>query len=324
MAEWGTFAGFAGVVLTALLFLAYVSQGSLSGAERESSAESDPDDAATDADAHGPVPAVAPDAEGDDGDEPSADAPRRRPNGGTVDRSDAALDAGDDPRREDPDGPAHRQLREMGDGTGELSTGMLLVNVALSQGFLGGLLVLGAWYTGVPLSALGLGPAAFAPAVLLAGVGVGVGLYVANEVGAAVGERFGLGGSEELRSALAPDSARGWVLLFGGVLPVIAAFEEFLFRAVLVGAFATGFGVSPWVLAVLSSVAFAAGHGAQGPAGVAVTGALGFVLAAAFVLTGSLAAVVVAHYLVNALEFAVHEGLGVEWTDRGGGRADGG
>jgi membrane protease YdiL (CAAX protease family) len=61
-------------------------------------------------------------------------------------------------------------------------------------------------------------------------------------------------------------------------------------------------------------VAFALGHGAQGPAGVAATGVLGFVLAAAFVLTGSLLVVVVAHYLVNALEFVVHEAPGTEWA----------
>jgi membrane protease YdiL (CAAX protease family) len=54
--------------------------------------------------------------------------------------------------------------------------------------------------------------------------------------------------------------------------------------------------------------------------GVVVTGVLGFVLAAAFVLTGSLLAVVVAHYLVNALEFVVHEGLGADpfGRERGG------
>ncbi|MCH7661371.1 MAG: CPBP family intramembrane metalloprotease domain-containing protein, partial [Euryarchaeota archaeon] len=40
---------------------------------------------------------------------------------------------------------------------------------------------------------------------------------------------------------------------------------------------------------------------------------LGFVLAAAFILTESLLVVVVAHYLVNALEFVVHEGFGIEW-----------
>jgi uncharacterized membrane protein len=38
------------------------------------------------------------------------------------------------------------------------------------------------------------------------------------------------------------------------------------------------------------------------------------VLAVTFVLTGSLLVVVVAHYLVNALEFVVHEGLGFEWS----------
>lgn len=50
--------------------------------------------------------------------------------------------------------------------------------------------------------------------------------------------------------------------------------------------------------------------GAQGRLGIIVTGLLGFVLAAAFVLTESLLVVVVAHYLVNALEFAGHELFG--------------
>jgi hypothetical protein len=35
-------------------------------------------------------------------------------------------------------------------------------------------------------------------------------------------------------------------------------------------------------------------------------------LAVLFVLTDSLLAVIVAHYLVNALELVVHEGLGVD------------
>ncbi|PSQ23595.1 CPBP family intramembrane metalloprotease domain-containing protein, partial [Halobacteriales archaeon QS_9_67_15] len=77
------------------------------------------------------------------------------------------------------------------------------------------------------------------------------------------------------------------------------------------GAPGAAFGVSPWALAVVSSVAFALGHGAQGRVGVAVTGALGLALAAGFILTDSLLVVVVAHYLVNALEFLVHEGLGL-------------
>ncbi len=183
----------------------------------------------------------------------------------------------------------------------------LLANVAVSQGALGTVLVFGAWWAAVPASALGLGATALAPAVLVAGVAAGGLLYLANEAAAAAGRRYGVEGAEAFRAALAPESRRGWAVLLLVVLPVVAAFEELLFRGVLVGALAVGFGVSPWVLAGLSSVAFAAGHGAQGRLGVAVTGVLGFALAAVFVLTESLAAVVVAHYLVNALEFVVNE-----------------
>jgi len=79
------------------------------------------------------------------------------------------------------------------------------------------------------------------------------------------------------------------------------------------------YGVNVWALAVVSSLAFALGHGAQGRVGVVVTGALGFVLAAGYVATGSLLVVVVAHYVINALEFLVHElldvgDIDVEWV----------
>lgn len=190
-----------------------------------------------------------------------------------------------------------------------LSGSLVLVNVALSQGLFGVVLLVGAWYAEVPPEALGLGPsplATGAPA-LFWGVALGLGIATANALGSAVAERFGYDPGTELRELLAPETARGWALLLGVALPTVAVFEEALFRATLVGAFAAGFGVSPWLLAVLSSVAFAVGHGAQGPAGIAVTGLLGFVLAAAFVLTGSLVVVTVAHYLVNAVEFLYHE-----------------
>nr|WP_245545383.1 CPBP family intramembrane glutamic endopeptidase [Halomicrobium katesii] len=65
-------------------------------------------------------------------------------------------------------------------------------------------------------------------------------------------------------------------------------------------ALAAGFSLSPWLLAVVSSVVFGAAHGAQGRVGMLVTGGLGLALAAGFVLTDSLLVVVVAHYLVNA------------------------
>jgi membrane protease YdiL (CAAX protease family) len=195
-------------------------------------------------------------------------------------------------------------------GVGALPPGALLFNVALSQGAFALLLLFGVWYAEVPSAALGV--AAPTAGALAGGVALGVALYLANEAGAAASDRLGLGRSEAVRGALAPASPAGWVALFAVVLPLVAGFEELLFRGVLVGALSTGFGISPWLLAACSSVAFALGHGAQGATGVVVTGLLGFALAAAFVLTGSLLVVFLAHYLVNALEFVVHEGLGLE------------
>lgn len=249
MPEWAAFAGFVGVVLVGLLFLARASTGAVT-----------------------PPEPTAPD---------SAEFPATL--------TDRVVDA-----------PEHRRPTP-------LSTTALLVNVAVSQALFASLLVVGTWVASVPASALGLTADAVGPASLAAGIGLGLCLHAVNTAGSRVTERFGLGDTAALREAMAPDSARGWAALFLVVLPLVAGFEELLFRGVLIGAFATGFGVSPWLLVALSAVAFALGHGAQGRIGILVTGALGFVLGAAFVLTGSLVAVVVAHYLVNALEFAVNE-----------------
>jgi membrane protease YdiL (CAAX protease family) len=195
-----------------------------------------------------------------------------------------------------------------------ISTGALLANVALTQGLFGALVAAGAWYFEIPPPALGLGggPWIAGPPALALGLGFGLVLWVGNEGAAALADVAGATYDEELRGMLAPDGVGGWALLFGGVLPIIAVVEEFLFRAAFVGAAAAGLGTSPWALAAVSSGAFALGHGAQGRAGVVVTGALGFALAAGFVLTGSLLMVVTAHYVVNALEFLVHEGAGLD------------
>jgi uncharacterized protein len=186
----------------------------------------------------------------------------------------------------------------------EFTPGMLLVNVAFSQGLFGVILVVAAVLAAIPAVALGLG--SVTGSQLGIGVLLGVALYVGNELGQRAADALDIDYEDGLRELLTPDSLRGWVVLLVLVLPIIAGFEELLFRSSLVGAFAVGFGISPWLLVVASSVAFAAGHGAQGPAGVLVTGTLGAVLGSAFVLTGSLVVVVVAHYLVNALEFVVH------------------
>jgi membrane protease YdiL (CAAX protease family) len=198
-------------------------------------------------------------------------------------------------------------------GPDDYSTGLLLLNVTFSQGLFAVLLLAAAWFTRIPASAFGvsLDPDALASAVAV-GVGFGLALAVANTLAGAAAEALGHDPGEELRGLLAPESPGEWAFLLVVVLPVIAGFEELLFRGALIGVLSTGLGWSPWLLAVASSVAFGLGHGAQGPIGIAVTGLLGLVLAVGFVLTGSLLAVVVAHYLVNAAEFVVYEGLGVD------------
>jgi len=188
----------------------------------------------------------------------------------------------------------------------------LLVNVALSQGLFGSLLVFGAWYAEIPPAVLGVGPDAVAPDVLATGLVVGVALYAGNEVAATALRRVGVDVPERLRALLAPRTLGGWAVLLGGVLPVIAGFEELLFRAALVGGLTAATPVPPVVLVAASSLLFGLAHSAQGTAGMVVATLLGVALAALFVITGSLIAVVLAHYVVNALEFVVHEGLGVE------------
>ena len=210
-------------------------------------------------------------------------------------------DAGEDTTPPSPVGPSP---------TPTLTSELLLLNVALTQGLALAALVALAWWTDVPAAAFGVAMDDLAVSVLLAGVALGVAFYIGNEVAAALGRRFGMPVSERLREAMAPDDARGWTFLLVVVLPMIAVFEEALFRGALIGAFALGFGVDPWLLAAVSSILFGLGHGAQGRLGVLVTGTLGFGLAAVFVLTGSLLLVIVVHYVINALEFGVREGLG--------------
>lgn len=273
MARWVAFVGLTGVVLTLLLALARLSQ-------------------ATVEDHPSPLPA------------PGPESPEAATRGEGLDTGKPPEPYPDpDPERVDPTGPSEPR------SLSEFSTGELLANVALTQGVFGFVVAAGAWYFEIPAVALGLagGPWVTGLPALGLGLAFGVALWVANEVAGRVADAAGATYDEKLREALAPAGAGGWALLLGVVLPVVAVVEELIFRAAAIGATAAGLGVSPWPLVGVSSAAFALGHGAQGKVGVAVTGALGFVLGAAFVYTGSFLVVVVAHYLVNALEFLVHE-----------------
>lgn len=180
-------------------------------------------------------------------------------------------------------------------------------NVIFSHGLIGVLVVLTAWFTRVPADAFQFE----SPSVSLVGIGmgVGVGLFGLNEAFKRLMPADQLVYSEQLRDLLAPDSRLTWGGLIIGVLPMVAVVEELLFRGALIGAFTVGFGVSPWFLAVVSSVGFGIGHGIQGRGGIVATGVLGGILAVVFIVTSSLTVVIVAHYVVNVMEFIVHEHL---------------
>jgi len=322
MPQWATFVGFTFVVTSGLLVLSYASQGVLTNSDSDGGAVRDAETVAS-----------GPGAIGDGLDQEPTGAPepggaaRRRERSeddvGTGTDADAEVATGTDADAEavvlPKSGVAYRPESTAAGGnsssTAGPSTTSLLANVAVSQGLFGALLLVGAWYAKIPAWAFGIGSGVTGLRAVAVGIGLGVGLYLANEAGAAVGARFGLGvgDGQRLRGALAPETAGGWILLLLVVLPVIAGFEELLFRGAIVGVVSAGYDVSAWAMAVVASGAFALGHGAQGRLGVVVTGAVGFVLAAAFVVTDSLLVVVVAHYVVNALEFVVHEGVGVEW-----------
>lgn len=295
MPDWATFAGVAAVVTVLVLLLARASESLVSGG--------------TDADSH-------PGTDAADTLSPSDSAPESdwagtgfEPAVVTTESASSTTDtASNGVPAESPSDRSVPPNRLRDPPISDLPTSALLLNVAVTQAFFACFLLGGIWYAQVPLSALGI-EVPTREALALGG-GLGVVLFVLNQVAARAGRQFGLGGGEELRNALAPDSFVGWVLLLGIVLPVVAGFEELLFRGALVGGLQVGFGYSPWLLALVSSAAFALGHGAQGRIGIVVTGVLGFVFAAAFVVTDSLAVVVVAHYLVNALEFVVYEGVG--------------
>ena len=290
MTGWVPFTGLTAVVLTLLLGLARLSQRAVSDQPALPEA---------------PEPTTPGDGTGDTDDGPQAESATPEPRPVTI---SGTMDA--DERTESTAPPTDSGANPQQ----EFSTGALLANVALTQGLFGAIVAAGAWYYEIPAAALGLTETAVGTGALAVGVGIvfGVLLWTANEISATVADAVGATYDESLREMLAPDSIPGWILLLGVILPIIAIVEELLFRAALIGVPAAGFSIHPLALAIFSSALFALGHGAQGKVGIAVTGGLGFVLAGGYILSGSLLVVIIAHYLVNALEFVVHEGIGAE------------
>ena len=202
---------------------------------------------------------------------------------------------------------------ETGEPSLKLSTRALWANVVITQGLFGLLLAAIAWYTGVPAAAFGVAADQLSAAAVSTGVAVGVAFYALSELATRVATRFGAEPPTALREALAAETPAGWVVLLAVVLPAIAVFEELLFRGAMIGALSVGVDAPVWLLIVVSSAAFGLGHSAQGRVGIVVTGLLGVGLAGVFVWSESLVVVIVAHYVINALEFVVHEHGSQEW-----------
>lgn len=193
-----------------------------------------------------------------------------------------------------------------------LSTDILLLNVLITQGGVVVLVGTGALLTGVPMRVLGVSASVLQADAIALGLVVGLGLYLVDEVLSVVARRFGSVPEEILRAALTPESVEGWTLLICLMLPLVALGEEILFRAALLGATPLVSGVPTVAILAISSILFGLAHAVQGRAGVVVAGVLGLGLGSTFLVTGNLFVVVVAHYLVNVLEFVVHELLGLE------------
>lgn len=196
----------------------------------------------------------------------------------------------------------------------EFTTRALLANVLATQGILAVIVLVAIVFFDIPQAAVGLGdgPWVWGLDAAAVGLGLGVALWLGSEAAGRLADAAGLAYDEGLRELLAPETPAGWVVLFVLALPVIASAEELLFRAALIGVPAAALNLSPWLFVGVSAGAFALGHGAQGRVGIVATGLLGLLLGAAFVLTESLLVVVLAHYVVNALEFGVHELAGID------------
>jgi membrane protease YdiL (CAAX protease family) len=150
-------------------------------------------------------------------------------------------------------------------------------------------------------------PTSFGPEALALGLGLGVVLYLFTELLIPAVNFLGFS-YEPGYGEITPSSPSGWLVFLGVELPVISLREELIYRVALIGVAAALFGLSPLLLAAVSTAVFGGIH-FTGDGGVVIAAILGGCLAIAFVLTNSLLAVVVAHTIVNGAEFIVHDGL---------------
>lgn len=116
----------------------------------------------------------------------------------------------------------------------------------------------------------------------------------------------------DIMKSLLPRNQLEWVLIVVPLLVAVAV-EEMLFRALLIGGFSTI--VNPWALVVAAGVLFGLMHSPQGNLGIVLTGAVGILFGAVFILTNSLLTVIVAHFALNFLQI-VRAKEDIAWYER--------
>jgi membrane protease YdiL (CAAX protease family) len=157
-----------------------------------------------------------------------------------------------------------------------------------------------AGWGGLGLGAISLQEwATWSAAVLIASAGVVLLLYE-------VRRRAGIPESPLLKALIPRSRQEKW--LFAGLSLAAGVGEEVAFRGYALGTLAPFLG-GPWGAAAFTSVVFGLLHAYQGPIGMARTTLLGFLLAASFVISGSLWPAIAAHVALDLLG-------GLLWGDR--------
>lgn len=109
-----------------------------------------------------------------------------------------------------------------------------------------------------------------------------------------------------------PETRREWVLVPLALAPA-ALVEELLFRSLLLGGLSVFWPAL--ALAVVGSLLFGVMHAPQGPLGIVVTGAVGFILSLVFLWRWTLLSVFVMHYTINLLQL-LRASREREWLQR--------
>jgi membrane protease YdiL (CAAX protease family) len=125
-------------------------------------------------------------------------------------------------------------------------------------------------------------------------------VFVGTVVLQAVLRALGLSSPQNNAPGTTPSGSVWQVLLAIVLVVVVAVAEETIFRGYLILRFTGALRSRAWAV-VLSSVAFAIGHGYEGNAAVVTVGLTGLVFALVYVWRGKLIAPVVMHLVLDLI-----------------------